>query len=64
MVRRGPRRKVPGERQLNIDLPGDVLDRLHAYAETVDWPRKRVVELALRRFLRSEGAAAGEGAPV
>lgn len=59
-VRRGTKPKVPGERQINVDLPGEVIDGLGLFCEASGLPRKRVIELALRRLLAEQGVAVTE----
>ena len=46
----------PPERQLNVDLPCDVVDGLDEFCDGMRWAKKKAVELALRRFLARESA--------
>jgi hypothetical protein len=61
-VRRGTKPKVPGERQINVDLPGEVIDGLGLFCEASGLARKRVIELAVRRLLAENGVVVSEGA--
>ena len=51
-----PRKLQRLERQINVDLPLDVVERLDAFCDRARYPKKHAIELALRKFLAEYGA--------
>jgi hypothetical protein len=55
------KKRASSEGQLNVDVPVEVADAVKRYADEIGWPRKRIVELALRRWFREQGVVVGKG---
>lgn len=62
MKRRPPRRRARDIKQLNVDLPTDILDELDDFCDTRGVLKKDVVEVAVRFWIkREEQRAKGAG---
>lgn len=66
MKRRPPKRRPRGIKQLNVDLPADLLDALDDFCDTRGVLKKDMVEVAVRAFMSREEQRGepGEGVGV